>query len=231
MFGKAGRLLGVLGMVWTIAPGCALTQNSSMTEGRYVFQHSMLNFSRVPEFPKRFDTPEPMSSEPSESVAVVESDTNEAVDTDENTYVVGAWRAESQNTISDVKRDNEQELPTTADSRMGTEAVLDLKTEDTPAKSSVESKEEPIQLADAGGRLNDELNSILGGRAEEVQEEEASEPLSLAGDNGFRAQIRDTAMTYLGVQDAYDEGAFVSKVLSVNAVSYTHLTLPTNREV
>lgn len=211
MIGKAVRICCVLGIVIGAAPGCALTQNSSLSESRYVFQHSMLNFSRVPVFPKRFDTPEPMASEDvvvSGSSGLAEEPVHAETG---DTYVAGTWREESGETPVEVE---------TTDSEGSINLAETLTVE--PPSTDVEQKktaemEEPIQLAKVSHRGQDDLNNILGGpsQPEELQE---AQPLSLGDGNNFRLQVRETARTYLGVDGAYDEGSFIGKVLAVNEV-------------
>ena len=206
MIGKAGRICCVLGIVIGAAPGCALTQNGTLSESRYVFQHSMLNFSRVPVFPKRFETPAPMASEEVvvfDDSGVVEEPVQEE---SSHSYVAGTWREESGETPAEVDTSE-------------AEASVVLEETVSANEKKVESAEtdEPIQLAKVSHGGQDELDSILGGQAvhEEPQE---TQPLSLGDGNDFRLQVRETALTYLGVDGAYDEGAFIGKVLSVNEV-------------
>jgi len=171
----------------------------------------MLNFSRVPVFPKRFETPVPMTSDDvvvSDANTVVEEPVHEET---AHSYVAGTWREESGETPAEVET-TESEVSALLED----EVVVESPSEVAVQKGREETKE-PIQLAKVSHGGQDELDSILGGQPvpEDIQQEQ---PLSLGDGNDFRLQVRETARTYLGVDGAYDEGSFIGKVLSVNEV-------------
>ena len=179
--------------------GCANTSEVIQSPGGYVFQHSMLNFSRVAAFPKRFLPPQ---------VGTDNSMSSREVSLEEpQKYEPGDWASEERTVKTDqtVQQDSE------------TAARLEDSLE---GEQDTESGE--IELARASDEGNLDLGSILGEREEErsAQENAAEAPLSLGeATPGFRKQVRDTALTYVGVDGEFDEKSFVLKVLTVNELA------------
>ena len=175
--------------------GCAISTSTNSVEGGYVFQHSMLNFSRTAAFPKRFLTPEPV---------VEESFTTSK----EERVIPAKYEAgdfESESTIAKVL-EGDSEVSKKEESA----EVVEVDSND-------EQREE-VQLARATNDDDFDLGSILGESSRQNESDTTmQEPLSLQDNTpAFRQQVKETATTYLGVDGEFNERTFVLKVLKVN---------------